>query len=192
MENFGSYIKQKRKDLNYTQTILAEKIGCSQSYITCIENNEIVPNYLDICCLCNVLFMGKTPYEIVEVYFNDNEAVFEKKSMAKIKNILELIKNEPSVFEDKFKIEIKKDNEDKYKHLFTFKIDEKKYLINKDFKLISGKKYLVEYNDIEMVSTVLIDDKYLVLLEKYGNEINNTIVDFKSKFSIVGKVVGEL
>ena len=42
-QEIGSFIKKKRKELNVTQDVISNGI-CSISYLSKIENNQIIPN----------------------------------------------------------------------------------------------------------------------------------------------------
>ena len=61
-QEIGSFIKKKRKELNITQDIVSYGI-CSISYLSKIENNQIVPNEFYIKEIMNKLDVKESFYE---------------------------------------------------------------------------------------------------------------------------------
>lgn len=68
-DDIGNLIKQKRKELNVTQDYIAKGI-CSISYLSKIENNQILPNEFYIKEIMNRLEVEE---EVIEQSIHDNE-----------------------------------------------------------------------------------------------------------------------
>lgn len=54
----GNNLQQIRKSHGYTQERLAEEIGCSNRYISDIEQNRSNPSYEVLVGICNVFKIG--------------------------------------------------------------------------------------------------------------------------------------
>lgn len=95
-QEIGSFIKKKRKELNVTQDVISSGI-CSISYLSKIENNQIIPNRYYVREIMNKLDVEESFYQktideklylnslIKGIFYLDDELV--KKTYDEIKDI---------------------------------------------------------------------------------------------------------
>ena len=95
---FAKNLKNKRKDKNFTQADLAEKIGLSPSFITEIENGRKAPSFSNIEKIASVLetppwvFFFESEYTFKSEFNSENLFSFELKNAVN-NSIDEFLKN---------------------------------------------------------------------------------------------------
>ncbi len=153
-QEIGSFIKKKRKELDVTQDIISNGI-CSVSYLSKIENNQIVPNEYYVREIMNKLEVKESFYQktqndklylnkmIKAIFFLDDEVVL---------SIYEEIKE----IENNLVINLVKLGYYVYFH----KEDENQYVMMLE-NLVSNM------NDLELIAYLFLSSIYFIAKENY-------------------------
>ncbi len=176
-QEVGSFIKKKRKELNVTQDIISNGI-CSVSYLSKIENNQIVPNEYYVKEIMGKLDVKESYYQktlddkkylnmmIKGIFYLDDELVnntFEE--IKEIKNNLVI-----NICKLGYYVYFKKDDNDQYvmmlENLVTnmTDLDLKTYLFLSSIYFISKEKYKTALEVLLLCNKIKISNDYLSAL----------------------------
>lgn len=176
-QDIGGYIKKKRKELNVTQDIVSNGI-CSVSYLSKIENNQIIPKEFYVREIMDKLDVDKEYYEK-----DINDSLYLNRMLLGMFYLDdELIEN---TFEEIKEIE----------HNLTINICKLSYYVyfskNDDNQYVMMLENLVNnMNDFELKIYLIVASLYYISLEKFKTSLE--ILMLGSKIEITNDYLSAL
>lgn len=165
-QEIGSFIKKKRKELNVTQDVISNGI-CSVSYLSKIENNQIIPNKYYVKEIMGKLDVEESYYQktfddklylnnlIKGIFYQDDELVI---------NIFEEIKD----IEHNRIINIVKLGY----YIYFHKEDDNQYVMMLE-------NLVTNMNDLELKTYLYLSSIYFISKEKYKTSLEVLILGSK-------------
>ncbi len=176
-QDIGGYIKKKRKELNVTQNVVSNGI-CSVSYLSKIENNQIIPKEFYVKEIMEKLDVEKTFYEK-----DFNDSLYLNKILQGIfyldDNLIENIFKEIEMIEHNLTINICK----LAYYVYFCKKDENQYVMMLE-NLINNM------NNFELKIYLFLASLYYISLDKF--KISLEILILGSKIDITNDYLSAL
>jgi len=176
-QEIGSFIKKKRKELNVTQDVISNGI-CSVSYLSKIENNQIVPNEYYVKEIMGKLDVEDSYYQktsddklylnsmIKGIFYLDDDLVIEVFNEVKeIKNNLVI-----NICKLGYYVYFNKEDENQYVMMLENLVNNmtdlelKAYLFFSSIYFISKEKYKTALEVLFLCNKIQIPNEYLLAL----------------------------
>jgi len=176
-QEIGGFIKKKRKELNVTQDVISKGI-CSVSYLSKIENNQIIPNEFYVKEIMGKLDVKESYYQKTSddklyldkmiksiFYLDDNMVTQVFEEIKEIKNNLVI-----NICKLGYYVYFNKEDDDQYVMMLEnlvnnmTDLDLKAYLFLSSIYFISKEKYKTALEVLLLCNKITITNDYLTAL----------------------------